>query len=202
MLGLMVTTLGILLAGGHGVRLALGRPKALTRVSGLTLLERSRAVLGAVCDEVVVAAPAALALPVPEAERVADPEGGEGPLGGLVAGLQARTFRRAIVLGVDFPLMRPGLLAALAEMLAGHAAVLPLAGGMPQPLAAAYAPGAADRLAACFAAGERAVMPAVAQLRPLVVRDEVLAGLDGGLDCFLNVNVPGDLARAEDRLRG
>jgi molybdenum cofactor guanylyltransferase len=198
----MATTLGILLAGGQGARLALGQPKALTRVGGLTLLERSRAVLGAVCDEVVVTAPAVLALPVPEAERVADPEGSEGPLGGLVAGLQARAFQRAIVLGVDFPLMRPGMLAAMAEMLGGHAAVLPLVGGMPQPLAAVYAPRSAGRLAACLAAGERSVMPAIAQLRPLVVRDDVLAGLDGGLECFLNVNVPGDLERAEERLRG
>lgn len=198
----MATTLGILLAGGHGTRLALGLPKALVPVGGMTLLERSRAVLGAVCDEVVVAAPAGLALPVPAAERVADPEGSEGPLGGLVAGLRARPFRRAIVLGVDFPLMRAGLLGALADLLGEHAAVLPLAGGMPQPLAAAYAPRAAGILAACLAAGERAVMPAVAQLRPLVVGDGVLARLDGGLDCFLNVNVPADRERAEELLRG
>ncbi len=198
----MATTRGILLAGGQGTRLGLGLPKALVRLGGRTLLERAGSVLKLVCDEVVVVAPAALGLPVPAAERVADPEGGEGPLGGLVAGLGARPFRRAVVLGVDFPLMRPGLLAALAGMLGGHAAVLPLANGMPQPLAGIYAPGAAGRLADCLAAGERAVMPAVAQLRPLVVRDEILAGLEGGLDCFLNVNGPGDLARAEALLRG
>jgi molybdopterin-guanine dinucleotide biosynthesis protein A len=193
----MARTLGIVLAGGPGARLALGLPKSLVRLGGRTLLERSRAVLAAVCDEVVVAAPAALALPVDAAERVADPVGSEGPLGGLVAGLAARPYERALVLGVDFPLMRPAMLRALAGMLGAGTAVLPLPGGMPQPLAAAYGPEAAGRLAACLAAGERAVMPAVAQLRPLVVRDGILAGLDGGLDCFLNVNAPGDLERAE-----
>ena len=198
----MATTLGILLAGGSGSRLALGLPKAYVRLGGMTLLERSLAVLGAACDEVVVAAPAALLLPVVVAGRVPDPSGCEGPLGGLVAGLGSRPFERAIALGVDFPLMRPGMLAALADLLGDHAAVLPLPGGMPQPLAAVYAPSAAGRLAACLAAGERAVMPAVAQLQPLVVRDETLVGLDGGLECFLNVNGPADLERAEALLRG
>ena len=159
MLGPMARTLGILLAGGPGARLALGLPKALVRLGGMTLLERSRAVLAAVCDEVVVAAPATLALPVAVAERVTDPAESEGPLGGLVAGLRARPYGRAIALGVDFPLMRPGMLRALAGMLGGSGAVLPLPGGMPQPLAAAYGPRAAEGLAACLAMGLAAAMP-------------------------------------------
>jgi len=193
----MAETLGVLLAGGRGSRLAHGVPKALVRVGGLTLLERSLVVLRAVCDEVVVVAPAELGLPLAGTERVADPPGCEGPLGALVAGLQARPCERAIVLAVDFPLMRPGMLRELAGRLASHAGVLPAPGGMLQPLAAVYAPWTAGRLAERLAAGERAVVPAAALLGPLVVQDEELARLDGGLDCFLNLNQPEDRTRAE-----
>jgi molybdopterin-guanine dinucleotide biosynthesis protein A len=197
----MGRTLGILLAGGHGSRLALGLPKALVRVGGLTLLERALAVLGALCDEVVVTAAADLALPVAGSQHVADPPGCSGPLAGLVAGLEARPFERAIALGVDFPLMRAGMLRALADRLAGHPAVVPVPDGLPQPLAAAYAPRAVGPLAASLAAGERAALPAVERLRPLAVPDQELALLDGGLDCFLNLNRPEDLVRAEAMLR-
>src|SRR5437588_594832 len=38
---------GILLAGGRGSRLGLGRPKALAEVAGATLLERALAILAA-----------------------------------------------------------------------------------------------------------------------------------------------------------
>jgi molybdopterin-guanine dinucleotide biosynthesis protein A len=197
----MVATLGVLLAGGRGSRLAHGVPKALVRVGGLTLLERSLVVLRAVCDEVVVVAPAELALPLDGMERVADPPGCEGPLGGLVAGLQARPCERAIVLAVDFPLMRPGMLRELASRLASHAGVLPAPGGMLQPLAAVYAPWTAGRLAERLVAGEWAVVPAAALLGPRVVHDEELARLDGGLDCFLNLNGPEDRTHAEALLQ-
>src|SRR5439155_8105257 len=96
-------------------------PKALVRLAGVTLLERALAILSAVCDEVVVVAPAGLALPAPAARadpaspgaresgsapgvrRVNDPPDAAGPLAGVVAGLGARAFARAIVLGVDLP---------------------------------------------------------------------------------------------------
>ncbi|HEV2105150.1 MAG TPA: NTP transferase domain-containing protein, partial [Candidatus Eisenbacteria bacterium] len=68
--------LGVLLAGGRGARLGAGGPKALATLAGRTLLSRAHAILAAVCDAVVVVAPAALALPVAPGERVDHPPGG------------------------------------------------------------------------------------------------------------------------------
>lgn len=192
----MAGTLGILLAGGRGTRLGLGAPKALAPWAGGTLLSNALATLRAACDEVVVCAPAALELPVPASTRAADPPGAAGPLAGLVAGLGARPFERALALGVDLPLVPSAVLAALGRLLAGHVAVVPFPAGRAQPLAAWYAPAAFAPLAAALARGERALVPAVAALRPRLVDDAELAALGAGPECFLNVNTPADLALA------
>ncbi len=212
-------TLGVLLAGGRGRRLGAAGPKALARLGGTTLLARTRALLAELCDEVVVVAPASLALPVPAAERVCDAEPGDGPLAGVVAGLASRPFARALVLGVDFPLLTAHLLRALGGQLGDALAVLPAPDGLPQPLAAWYAPGAFAPLAASLAAGERSLLRALHALSPRIVAgDELmkLAGDEGvanhlanlagnanmnlagdeGVLQFLNVNTPRDLARA------
>ncbi len=196
----MATRLGIVVAGGRGTRLAGAGVKALACLGGTTLLERALAVLAAVCDEVVVAAPAALELPVPPALRVADSPGAAGPLAGVVAGLAARPYERAIVLGVDFPLVRAGALAALCAGLADRAALVPAPGGLPQPLVAVYAPRAAAELARTLARGERALTAAVLALEPRRLADGELAQLEGGLENFFNLNTPEDLAEAGRRI--
>ncbi len=192
--------LGVLLAGGRGSRLGGGLPKALVACAGRTLLERARATLNALCDDVVVVAPGSLALPVPERERVADPPRASGPLPAMVAGLGARAHDEALVLAVDLPLVAEGALAALRARRGGARALVPRPGGMAQPLAAWYASGAAGALAAALAAGERSVIAAVQALEPVWVEDDALARLPGGREAWLNVNTRDDLAVAEARL--
>ncbi|HEY2956165.1 MAG TPA: molybdenum cofactor guanylyltransferase [Candidatus Eisenbacteria bacterium] len=196
----MMKAAGVIVAGGRGARLGLGEPKAFARVGGATLLARAEEALGALCERMVIAAPRDLALPPHRFPRVADEPGARGPLAGMVAGLRALGAASAIVLGVDFPLMRPATLAALLERLGGHGAVLPAPGGRLQPLAAAYGPGAGEGLAASLARGERSAVAAAVALDPLVIAGEELAGLEGGLESFLNLNTAADLAEAERRL--
>lgn len=195
-----VETLGLIVAGGAGRRLGAGVPKAAARLGGCTLLERAVATLRPICDAVVVAAPAGLMLPEAGVPRVDDAPGGAGPLAGLVAGLAARAHRIAIVLGVDFPLMRTAALAALRDARGAHPAVVPEPGGVPQPLAAVYANAAAARLEAAWWAGERSVTAAALALGPSRPGDAELEVLDGGLANFFNLNTPADLAEAGRRL--
>lgn len=201
----MVETLGVLLAGGSGSRLGLGMPKALVSVGGMTLLERGVRTLSAVCDQIVVSAPAEMGLPTSALSstllrRVDDPAGTSGPLAGIVAGLSATDYRQALVLAVDLPMATSGALAALLARLDDHQAVLPMVGGLPQPLIAAYAATAAPILAGRLSAGERALTVAVESLHALWIRDQAWAELPGGLDNFFNVNTRADLAEAERRL--
>lgn len=190
--------------------MGLGVPKALATLGGITLLERAARILAHVCDEIVVSAPAALPLTLPvlppsargatALRRVDDPAGRSGPLAGVVAGLAATGYQRALVLAVDLPLADPAALDDLQGRLGDRQAVVPFTAGVPQPLAAAYAPGAGAVLAARLKAGERALLVAVESLDALWVREAELALLPGGLEGFFNVNTRADLAEAERRL--
>jgi len=193
-------TLGVVLAGGRGERLGLERPKALVTLEGRTLLDRAVATLSQGCDRVTIAAPRGVELPVTDPDRrVVDL--GEGPLSGMVAALGQSRFDRAFVMAVDFPLLRPEAIAFLLDRLPGAVAAVPAPHGRLQPLAAAYAAAAAPLLARAYESGERSAARAVEGLDPRVVGEAELAGVPGGLDNWLNVNVPGDLAEATRLLR-
>ena len=193
-------TLGVVLAGGRGLRLGREEPKAHLVLAGRTLLARARATLEALVDVVVVSAPQDLVLATSDASRVSDPVGAEGPLAGLVAALTSRPFTRAIVLAVDLPFASVAALNALGEQLMlGDDAVLAAPAGIPQPLAAWFAPSASAPLAAALAAGERSVTRAVLALRARVLGPDALAGMPDGEDAYFNLNTPADLAEAVRR---
>jgi molybdopterin-guanine dinucleotide biosynthesis protein A len=195
----MARSLGVLLAGGRGRRLSGSGPKALARLAGVTLLERAASTLSAVCDERVIVAPRALGLPVPDGWRVAHDDG-RGPLQAVVAGLGAVPYERALVLGVDFPLIDADTLCAIADRLGDAPAVAPRPDEHLQPLVAAYAPRACAALAALIERGERSLIAAVLAIGARVIEGEELAALPGGLERFLNVNTPAELDEAERRL--
>lgn len=193
-----VRTLGILLAGGRGERLKLGRPKALAELRGATLLERACRTLAGVCDEVLVAAPAEMALPLPPGvRRLLDP--GVGPLGGVAVAAQSILCDRAVVLGVDYPWLEAATLTALLDRLGERRAVVPAPGGRTQPLAAAYSAAGLDLLSEAFERGERSIVNALLALDPLLLQDAELAQLPGGSEAFFDVDTPEELARAEER---
>lgn len=201
-----MTILGLILAGGVGRRLEPGIPKPRVEVGGVSLIERAVRTLEALCEPIVVTAPAAArsALsPLPARARfVADPEGAEGPLAGLVAGLSAVRYDEALVLGVDFPLATPAFFERLLNRLRARPdahAVVPMPDGIPQPLAAVYRPAAREVLAALLAAGERSVTRAVVSLDPLWIDHRALS--DEDRDALFNLNTADDRVEAERRMR-
>ncbi len=194
--------LGVVLAGGRGARLERHEPKALLMLAGRTLLARAEATLEALCDEVLVSAPQILALGARESRRIADPEDAEGPLAGMVAALSARPYVRALVLAVDLPFATPNSLRALGEfMREGDDVVMAAPEGIPQPLAAWYAPRAALALSEALARGERSATRAVLRLNARVVDSEQVADLPDGLTAYFNLNTPADLDEAQRRCR-
>jgi len=190
----MARTLGVLLAGGSGRRLG-GGPKALAMLGGMTLLERAHLKLLARCSEIVMVAPRGLELPPLEKCRVIHDEG-RGPLPAMVLGLEAAPYERALVLGVDFPLITVVTLTIMLSALVDHVAVVPRSGQFLQPLVAAYSPRAPGALATAIDRGERSLVAAVQLIGAHVIECDDLRTLLGP-ERFLNVNTPEDLAEAE-----
>jgi len=199
-------TLGVLVAGGRGQRLGLPVPKALATLGGRTFLERALATLADACDDVVVALPHDVTLPLGEARRVDDLPGMEGALAGMLAGLGAAPFDHAVVLGVDYPLMTADVLAALLRTCARErtqapevAALVPVIEGRLQPLAAVYAKTALAPMRRWALAGGRSLLGALDTLPALARADEAALARAAGTQAataFLHVNEPADLARA------
>jgi molybdopterin-guanine dinucleotide biosynthesis protein A len=183
---------GVVLCGGQSSRM--GRPKAWLPFAGETMLGRVVRLLGTVAAPiVVVAAPEQDVPPVPAGvEVVRDPRRGRGPLQGLAAGLEALAGRAeaAYVSSCDVPLLRPGFVERLVELLGDHSIAVPDVGGYRHPLAAVYR-------VEVLAVVQRLL--AEDRLRPAFLFDEVptrfvseqeLADVDPGLQTLRNLNTP------------
>lgn len=115
---------GILLAGGRSRRF--GRNKLEATLAGRPLVEHALASLAVVVDEVVIVvgpdqSPPAIPPGQTVEVRIArDPVAFEGPLAGLLAGLEECRAPRAIALGADMPSVPPLLMGRLGEGLGRH----------------------------------------------------------------------------------
>ena len=130
---------GIVLAGGRSSRM--GTPKAWLDWHGSTLLRRTCGVVarGVSGPVVVVRAPGQELPELPDGVRVVeDAREGQGPLQGLLAGLEATDDELAFAASTDMPFLHPRFVAAVCAAAEGADAAVPHLGGFRQPLAAAY----------------------------------------------------------------
>lgn len=179
---------GLVLAGGDSTRM--GRDKATIAVAGVRLVDRAVGVLAEVCVQVLVAARGRV-IPDLDATFVADAQG-EGPLAGIVAGLQEARTPLVAVLGVDMPHASAGVFRTLAQAWDGGPGVVAEVGGSLQPLHAVYATAFVQEYADLLAAGERSPRQALVTLGATVVSSASL----GGSAFAENVNSPADLRRS------
>lgn len=182
---------GAILAGGRARRFG-GGAKGLELVGGARIADRVMAALGEVAIEVIlVGAGPAVAGAFPGLRTVPDESPGAGPLGGVVAALRA-TGRDTLVVAWDMPFVEAVHLWPLVEAGSDAEAVAWEVGGRVEPLCALYRAGAAEKLAAAFAAGERSPLEALRRLRVHLVR----RAASGGPSPFTSVNTPEQLEAA------
>ncbi len=208
---------GVLLAGGKSSRM--GTPKALLDLDGRPLLTHVARALVGPCHELVLSVGTEVDAPADfvDALRRAIAAAGSstvilardqlphrGPVGGLAAALAAGTGEWAFVTGCDSPFLESGFVENLhAHATAALDVVLPNPGGRPEPLLALYR---RETMARHFAAQlELGGGSPVAMLDAVRVRrlgDVELRTIDPAGASFVNINDPGDYARAQRRLEG
>lgn len=196
------TPLGVILAGGASTRF--GAPKALARVGGRRIVDRVRAALSAVTDDVVVSANEPALFADLGLETRPDDVAGFGPLGGIRTALRWAAERgrsSALVVACDMPLVSIDLLRLIAYRAVETEAdaVVPESGGRRgiEPLCAWYSVGSLPPIERMMEAGERAIHRLIDGIRADVIPlDEVRKTGDPHI-LFLNVNTADDLRRAE-----
>lgn len=182
---------GLVLAGGGGRRM--GRDKATMMVDDERLVDRAVRRLADCCEDVLVAPGHRRPLEVAGARTIADAPG-EGPLAGIVGGLQQAQTELLAVIAVDMPHASAAVLRALAATWAGEAAVVPVVGGTAQPLHAVYAVSWTDRFAALLDAGEPSAVRVLELLGAQPADATIWGAADPAGDFAANLNTPDDLA--------
>ncbi|MGE0601276.1 MAG: molybdenum cofactor guanylyltransferase [Dehalococcoidia bacterium] len=199
---------GVVLAGGTSQRF--GSDKAAALLAGRPMLEWVAEALGEVATEIVVSAAEGQVLPdvtcrVP-IRVVTDPVKGQGPLVGMLAGLEAATNETCLVVSCDSPLVQPSVLRELARRLADGQfnAVIPDVGGTMQPLVAAYRRSeVAPVIRRNLESGNLSVLAAISTLSNVVTMgDAELLAFDPELRSFIGVNTEAEMARVYALVQG
>jgi molybdopterin-guanine dinucleotide biosynthesis protein A len=178
---------GAILAGGGATRMG-GRPKSFLEIGGRRIIDRQLDILRPLFRELWISANdgplyAPFGLPI-----VSDDVAGAGPLGGLIAVLEAAEAERVFVVACDMPWITEEAVRRVAAAPDADV-VVPVVGGRPEPLFARYARRCAGAIRARLAAGERKVTRFYDDVNVRVLGEEEL----GDLGFLANCNTPEDL---------
>jgi molybdopterin-guanine dinucleotide biosynthesis protein A len=189
---------GIVLCGGKSTRM--GTPKATLPFGRETMLQRVVRLLGSVVYPIIVVAARQQALPeLPDHVIVAqDEQDQRGPLEGLRAGLKALPISvdSAYVTSCDVPLLVPGFVTRMIELLGDHDIAVMEVDGFPHPLSAVYRRTTLPQVEALLEHDKLRPVFLFDAVRTRRVRPEEMTSVDPQLRTLRNLNTRDDYRRA------
>jgi molybdopterin-guanine dinucleotide biosynthesis protein A len=189
---------GIILCGGRSSRM--GTPKLQLPFGPELMLQRIVRLLAEVCHPIVIVAASDQHLPELPLDVIVvhDEHEGRGPLEGLLAGLRALPAEvdLAYATGCDVPLLAPGFVRRMFELMGDHSAAVPVSEGLLHPLAAVYRRSLIPVVEALLAAQRRRPSDVFDTVSTRRVEPDELADVDPALDTLKNVNHPADYLAA------
>jgi molybdenum cofactor guanylyltransferase len=201
---------GFVQAGGGSTRF--GTDKALVRLDGKTMLQRTGELLASVCHDVTIVAAAGNYADAPW-PVIADRWPGQGPLGGILTALHHLSARDsadkpgdvernpcsfALILSCDMPFLTTEFLRFLTDRaLSSEAAIIvPEASRRLEPLCACWCSAAVSAIQAAFDAGGRKVTEAMKHVSMEVLDEADWKRFDSDGRLFWNMNTPADYEEA------
>ncbi len=186
------------LAGGGSRRM--GAPKASLPYGRTTLLAHQTERLSRIFEEVLVVAKQAPGFDAGPSRLVLDRTADPAPIHGLARALE-EAADRIFVLAVDLPVMAEDVIRVVAEeSLASPApAVVPLADGRLQPLAAVWRRGVLPAALARIARGELSLHGLAREIGALELPEEAWRSADPSGNSFANINTVEQYNAARER---
>ena len=169
-----------------------------------TMLQRVVRLLGSVVTPIIVVSARSQPLPMlPGYARIARDEGEErGPLEGIRAGLAAlpEAVDAAYVTGCDVPLLVPGFVSLMIELLGDHDVAVMEIDGFPHPLSAVYRRSILPHVEALLASDRLRPAYLFDALKTRRVRPSEVASVDPELLTLRNLNTPEEYREALKQL--
>jgi molybdopterin-guanine dinucleotide biosynthesis protein A len=193
-----MTAGGIVLCGGMSTRM--GVPKATLPFGSETMLQRVVRLLGTVVSPVVVVAAPGQSLPkLPDEVTITrDEREQRGPLEGLRAGLKAlpNSIDIAYITSCDVPLLVPGFVERMIELLGDHDIAVMEIDGFPHPLSAVYRRDTLPQVESLLAKDKLRPVFLFDAVRTRRVRPEEMVSVDPELRTLRNLNTRDDYLEA------
>jgi molybdopterin-guanine dinucleotide biosynthesis protein A len=184
----------IILAGGNSQRM--GSDKANLLLGGQSLLQKVTATMRQVFPKVILSV--RQLRPDIKLPQVCDDPSYAGPLAGLASGLASVDTPWVFAIACDMPFIELPVIEQLAQRRAKCQAVVAMAQGHPQPLAAFYARSCLDVICAHLESGGKNSLRAVLEKLDVCYVDETeILATDPGLRSFFDLDTPQDMARAK-----
>jgi len=195
-----VRVTGVIQAGGKSTRMG-GRPKALMELGGRRIIDRVADVVRAVTDDLLLVTNTPELYASLGLAMVPDVFPDHGSLGGIYSGLRAAPGDAAFTVACDMPFLTPDVARLVIDRAALADVVVPTSsGGRLETLHACYAKSCLGPMESRLREGQLRIAGFFDEVSVLVIpEDEVARFRDPGV-IFMNVNTPGELARAREVL--
>ncbi len=183
----------ILLAGGKSRRM--GRNKALLPWHGVPLIQHIVERLREVSHDILLVTNTPREYAFLNLPMVPDVVPHGGSLVGLYSGLEAIRHPWGLVMACDVPFVNTELLDYMLSLRDGFQAVVPMVGGMHEPLHALYHKSCLPAMRRHIDAGDKRIISFYPEIRIRLVEEDEIDRFDPKRLSFLNANTPEDWER-------